>query len=84
MVLVNKLKDKLNYRQDCKKKLADIGGSNKDLELELASVDYECKEMLNTIIEKKKDYLKIDGSYQAEVENYIKGMRTGLCDWLKS
>jgi len=40
--------------------------------------------MLNTIIEKKKDYLKIDGSYQAEVENYIKGMRTGLCDWLKS
>ena len=40
--------------------------------------------MLNKIIEKKKEYLKIDDSYQTEVDKYIKMSRIGLCDWLKS
>lgn len=84
MKLVNQLKDKMNMRQDVRKKLEEAGGRDSILEAKIAEIDTECKRMLNEIIEKKKDYLKIDDSYQEEVDLYIKGMRTGLCDWLKS
>jgi hypothetical protein len=84
MKLVNQLKDKMNMRQDVRKKLDEAGGRDSNLEAKIAEIDTDCKRMLNDIIEKKKDYLKIDDSYQEEVDLYIKGMRTGLCDWLKS
>lgn len=89
MQLVNKFKDALNRKQDYKMKLANLDENcdskeREQLENELANADNTCKEMLNKIIEKKKDYLKIDDSYQQEVDTYIMRMRPGLCDWLKS
>lgn len=89
MQLVNKFKDALNRKQDYKFKLANLDETcdSKDrevIESELAIADNICKEMLCKIIEKKKDYLKIDDSYQDEVDRYIGRMRPGVCDWLKS
>lgn len=84
MLLVNKFKDMLNRKQDILKDIAENNGFKEDLEEKLRQTDDECKHMLNTIIEKKKDYLKIDDSYQEEIDNYIRTSRAGLCDWLKS
>jgi hypothetical protein len=96
MLLVNKFKDLLNSKQDILKELAEYssvtvsdarGSKDKkrdDLEKQYAFINNECRDMLNKIIEKKKEYLQIDDSYQAEVNKYIKMSRTGLCDWLKS
>lgn len=96
MLLVNKFKDLLNSKQDILKELAEYssvtvsdarGSKDKkrdDLEKQYAFINNECRDMLNKIIEKKKEYLKIDDSYQTEVDKYIKMSRIGLCDWLKS
>ena len=95
MLLVNKFKDLLNSKQDILKELAEYssvtvsdarGSKDKkrdDLEKQYAFINNECRDMLNKIIEKKKEYLKIDDSYQTEVDKYIKMSRIGLCDWLK-